>query len=487
MIKLSFIKESLLYTIGNALPVVASVILLPFYANFLAPSDYVALSFYIGISLLYQIFFSFSFEQYYGVLYTENKHDEKRIQLLNGSTLLYLILQGLAIIIISLLIGEKLFQLIFAEKKIVVEFYPYGLISILTGFLNALFKVSCAPLIYSQTAHLYFTTNTINFFATLVFSLSGLFLFPNSLNGPVYGRFLSGLIIVLFNLVILRKQIEWKIEWHYIKEFIHKSWALFAYAIVNWLTANIDRYFLKNYIDVNELASYDLIMKCFIGIEFLQNGLSMAIISKVFDDWEKNNWITLNTNAGKYANGFVISTFYTILMFILLLPFFIKLIIHETHFYSAFQYLSLIGVAYIIRSLTYPYYFAFLYTKNTFKMFQFNLIAILFQILFSWWLIPKWGLIAAVLISVVSKFLLVILYHSNFSHFVHHKLKIQWLALSTIPFLLSFFLFFISDRNEILMNSLFACILMLSTILFYYKDFTLLLHHLFSFKNKKAT
>lgn len=54
MIKISFIKESLLFTIGNALPMAASVLLLPFYANYLSPTNYVALSFYIGISLLFQ-------------------------------------------------------------------------------------------------------------------------------------------------------------------------------------------------------------------------------------------------------------------------------------------------------------------------------------------------------------------------------------------------------------------------------------------------
>ncbi|GIV27934.1 MAG: hypothetical protein KatS3mg027_1748 [Bacteroidia bacterium] len=423
MIKLSFIKESLVFTIGNALPVLASVILLPFYANLLSSSNYVALSFYIGISLLYQILFSFSFEQYYGVIFTENKDDANKIKVLNGSTLLYLIVQGIIIILLSLLIGDSLFKIIFTEKSIEVHFYPYGLISILTGFLNALFKVSCAPFIYSQSAKLFFSTNIINFFATLCLSLSGLYVYPDSLNGPIYGRFFSGLIIVLFNLILLHNQIEWNIEWKFIKEYIHKSWALFAYSIVNWITGNIDRYFLKSYIDVNELASYDLIMKCFIGIEFIQNGLGIAIIAKIFDDWKKNNTISLNTNAGKYSQGFVISIFLSILVFILILPFFIKLIIHEQYYYSGFKYLPLIASAYIIRSISYPYYFAFLYAKKTHKMFQLNFLTIIFQILLSWWFIPIGGLASAVFISIASKFIQIILYHLSFQNFIYCKFK----------------------------------------------------------------
>lgn len=433
MIKISFIKDSLLYTIGNALPMIASIILLPFYANYLNSENYVALSFYIGISLLYQIIFSFSFEQYYGVIYTEIKHNNEDVKILNGSILIYLLLYGLMIIITTSLIGQNILSVIFQEK-IPMIFFPYGLLSVLTGFFNAIFKVMMSTYIYAQKPKIFFLSNVTNFIATIIISLGGLFLFPDTLIGPIYGRFLSGIIIVLFNYVYLKHIIVWKLEMKYIKEFIQKSWALFAYAILMWITGNIDRYFLKNYVDVQNLAGYDLIMKCFIGIEFIQNGLSMAIVSKIFDIWKNDNRITFTSEANRYFNIFSLLSTGAIAVFVFVLPFFIQIIIPKPIYYTSFQYIGLIAAGYIIRNLIYPYYFAFLYSKKTLNMFLYNATAILLQVVLSYIFIPLYGLIAAIFIGIFIKTVPIIIYHLNIKH-ITDVIKInylKWFGLSLI-------------------------------------------------------
>ena len=410
MIKISFIKESLLFTIGNALPMAASVLLLPFYANYLNPTNYVALSFYIGISLLFQILFSFSFDQYYGVVFTEIKQDISKVKLLNGSVFLYLIFQGIAIILVSILTGDLLLRNIF-KKQIPVVFYPYGFLSILTGFCNALFKVSMSTFIYEQKPKLFFIANFTNFLATVSISLSGLFLYPDTLIGPIYGRFLSVIVILVFNIILMKNKIKWQIEWQFIKEFVQKSWALFAFGVMNWIVGNVDRYFLKNYVDVNDLASYDLILKCFIGIEFIQNGLSMAIISKVFDIWNKNKKLGFTIDTNRYFNIFISVITFAVLVFILILPFFIKWIIYDEKYYQLFSMIGLIGTGFIIRTLMYPYNFALLYAKKTSEMFIANMWSVLIQLILSYLFIPVYGLIAAVLIGIFVKLIGVSLYH----------------------------------------------------------------------------
>lgn len=425
MIKFSFIKDSLLFTIGNALPMMASIILLPFYANYLNATNYVALSFYIGISLLFQIIFSFSFEQYYGVVFTEIKHDENEVKVLNGSILIYLLLYGSLIILVTSIFGEGLLNIIFQEK-IPVSYYPFGLLSVITGFLNTIFKVMMSTYIYSQKPRTFFISNLINFLATVIISLGGLFLFPDTLTGPIYGRFLSGVIIVLVNYYVLKNIIVWKLDRKYIKEFITKSWGLFAYTLTLWLAGNIDRYFLKNYIDVSLLAGYDLIMKCFIGIEFIQNGLSMAIISNVFDIWKNEERVLFTGKSNRYFNVFILVITIAIVLFVLILPYFIQLIISNADYYSSFKYIGIIAVSYILRTLTYPYYFAFLYSKKTDKFFIFNGIVTLIQILLSMIFISKYGLIAAILISIMTKIILLILYHINIKKWVN-EVKINYL------------------------------------------------------------
>ncbi|MGZ4042232.1 MAG: hypothetical protein ACXVO9_03445 [Bacteroidia bacterium] len=78
MISKSFLKSSLIFTIGGALPMVASIILLPLYTNFLSDIQYTQVAFYIGISLLFQILFSYSIESYFGIEYTRLHADPVR-------------------------------------------------------------------------------------------------------------------------------------------------------------------------------------------------------------------------------------------------------------------------------------------------------------------------------------------------------------------------------------------------------------------------
>ena len=435
MIKISFIKESLLFTIGNALPMAASVLLLPFYANYLSPTNYVALSFYIGISLLFQILFSFSFDQYYGVIFTEIKQDTEKIKLLNGSVFLYLILQGIAIVLISIVWGDSLLKIIF-NNQLPVVFYPYGFLSILTGFCNALFKVSMSTFIYEQKPKLFFFANFTNFLATISISLSGLFLYPDTLIGPIYGRFLSGIVILVFNIILMKNKIRWQIEWPFIKEFIQKSWALFAFAVMSWIVGNIDRYFLKNYVDVNDLASYDLILKCFIGIEFIQNGLSMAMIAKVFDIWNKHKKLGFTIETNRYFNVFISVIIFAVLVFIMILPSFIEWIIYDKKYYYVFPMIGLIASGYIIRTLMYPYYFALLYAKKTLQMFIANMWSVLIQLILSYVFIPLFGLIAAVLIGILVKLLVVVFYHYYTIRYLREN-KVNYWKWYGITFLIS--------------------------------------------------
>lgn len=478
MIKFSFIKESFLYTIGNALPILASVILLPFYVNYLSPTNYVALSFYIGISLLFQILFSFAFEQYYGVAYTELKHNSERVKILNGSIFTYLFIQGLIIVLISSLIGKALLEIIFQED-IPVVFFPYGFLSVLTGLLNALFKVSVSTYIYSQKSTIFFLSNFINFLFTIIISLSGLFLFPDSLIGPVYGRLFSGIIIVIMNYIFLKNTIRWQFEWTLVKDILSKTWALFAYNIVIWITGNIDRYFLKSYIDVNDLAAYDLIMKCFIGIEFIQNGLSMAIISRVFDIWKQENKISFSVQPNKYFNTFILLTTAAILVFNLILPFFIQIIIKDEKYYTAFEYIGIIGLSYILRSVSYPYYFALIYSKKTIKLLQIYLITTLVQVASYYFFIPVYGLIAAILISGFIKLLIVLLSHFYTTNIVQQNEinYLKWYGIPLLTSILSIVLFYLFRSNYIFNNIFQVIIFLLISWIVYKKEIK---HFLFS-------
>ncbi|MBK7818738.1 MAG: hypothetical protein IPJ60_15225 [Sphingobacteriaceae bacterium] len=64
MISKGFLKSSIVYTIGGAMPMLASIILLPFYTNNLNELHFLQVAFYISISLLFQVLFTFSLDTF---------------------------------------------------------------------------------------------------------------------------------------------------------------------------------------------------------------------------------------------------------------------------------------------------------------------------------------------------------------------------------------------------------------------------------------
>jgi len=156
MVSKSFIKSSITYTVIGALPFASSILLLPFYGNknLLSTDDFGLLAIFIILSELARILFSFSAESFLGntyIHYRSRKGDEKKFL---GTSYLFLIFYGVLLTIILSLSGNFLFGLFYPGKSF--DFFPFGLISLITGFFNGVFKAYTSHLIFREKPAPYF-------------------------------------------------------------------------------------------------------------------------------------------------------------------------------------------------------------------------------------------------------------------------------------------------------------------------------------------
>jgi O-antigen/teichoic acid export membrane protein len=136
MISKSFLKSSIVFTIGGALPMLAGIILLPFYTNFLTDVLYTHVLFHISVSLLFQILFSFSIESYFGIKYTQLNDEPDNQKKFIGTVSILLLVIGVGLLSISAFFGDSLFKMIY-KSDLNMEFWPYGFLSVLTAFFNS--------------------------------------------------------------------------------------------------------------------------------------------------------------------------------------------------------------------------------------------------------------------------------------------------------------------------------------------------------------
>lgn len=408
MISKGFLKSSIVYTLGGAMPMVASIILLPFYTNFLDELSFLQVAFYISISLLFQILFTFSLDTYFGVKYTQlHAHPEKQKRFI-GTTAILLMLIGAFWLVVTALSGDLLMGLIF-RVDYQFSFWPYGFYAIITAFFNAYFKTSTNCLIYLKKPILFLTLNFINLIATLAISIGGLLLFPDSIIGPMYGRLLSGLIIFGLAQYVFLKFGTFKFDKEFLPDLKKFCIPFLFYVLSGWVLSQIDRFMLQSYIEKVDLNTYDLVLKCFFGIEFLQNSLSAVIFPKLYEIWSKQDKLSTTKESNRYFNVFTVVNIIQLIVFCIAVPILYKLVITKASFYDAASYIGILAAGYGLRSILNFYLSTILFTKNTLTLLKIFGISALFQIAATYYASLHFGLIGVIYAGIITKVIQVIL------------------------------------------------------------------------------
>jgi O-antigen/teichoic acid export membrane protein len=408
MISKGFLKSSIVYTIGGALPMVAGIVLLPFYTNNLNDLHFLQVAFYISIALLFQILFTFSLDTFFGVKYTQLTGKPEKQKAFIGTTAILLILIGLFWLLVMALSGNALMNVIF-RSDYEMEFWPYGFYSILTAFFNSYFKTCTNALIYLRKPVLFLSMNLINFIFTLLISIGGLKLFPESIIGPMYGRLLSGLIIFVMAHIVFARFGIFKFEKEFLPEIKQFCVPFLFFVLSAWILSQIDRFMLQSYIDKVDLNTYDLVLKCFFGIEFLQNSLSAVIFPKLYEIWNKQERLHTTKESNRYFNVFTAVNIVQLIVFCIAIPILYKLLITKQSFYDAASYIGILAAGYGLRSILNFYLSTILFSKNTLTLLKIFGTSALFQIAITYFTAKQFGLIGVIYAGILTKVLQVVL------------------------------------------------------------------------------
>lgn len=407
MISKSFLKSSLIFTLGGALPMLGSIILLPFYTNYLNEIQFAQVSFYIGISLLFQILFSYSIESYFGIEFTRLHQDPSKQKKFIGTVAALLLIIGAFLLLFTSVFGSYIFSRIY-NTQYDMHFWPYGFYAVLTAFFNSYFKAASISLIYLKQAKLFLIVNIINFLATLFISVGGLTLYPETIIGPMYGRLISGIIIFLMAHYIFKLNGIFTFDKSFLKDLNKFCAPYFLFAISAWVLGQFDRYILQKHIPTVDLNAYDLVLKCFFGIEFLQNSLSAVIFPKLYEMWSKNKDNSTTKESNRYFNVFTAINIIQLILFCIFIPIIYKIIINKPGFYRAEVYIGILSAGYALRSILNFYLSTILYSKKVGVLLKIFGFSALFQIAITTIAITHFGLMGAIYAGLCTKILQVI-------------------------------------------------------------------------------
>lgn len=485
----SFIKSSFIYSFIGALPLASSVLLLPFYGNsgLLSTDDFGLLAIYIALSELVRILFSFSADNYLGINFIHNSETPSQRRKFIGTTALFLIVFGTGMALLFSLAGDYLFTFIFPGKD--VNFYPYGLLSIVTGLFAGVFKAYTSLMIYRQRPNPYFWSNILHFILVIGFSVTGLYLFPMSLDGPIWGRFLAAASTFIWAMVYFGRESKFEYSRSILKDLIQYSTPLYIFYILTWVISNIDRYFILGILSEKDVAVFDFAIKITLLVELLQAGLSAAINPKVFQIWKRNGDKPAGSiEINRYFNGFTVINQLCIPLMYIAAVFLVPFVVSNEDLYLSFDLLPILFAGMVTRVwllylITPIYYF-----KKTRVLPLIYGVVALFQVVATYTLISLDGIGGAVWANFLSKIVQVLLVFVFVRRFYSFSVNPQKFIVYPIIYILILLAtdLFLSHVNIYLMASLHLVILCTIGFFMFRNEIVPFVRSVFTGKNKAA-
>jgi len=368
MINRKFLQSSFIYTFSSALPLASALVLLPFYYNMLALSLVGLLALYISFTALIQIIANFGLDAYIGISYFHNNHDKELLKKHIGSIIGYLSVLGILLIVIWALIGSTVFRSVFGTNGMV--FYPFGFISIITAICNSFFKTYSNLLINQQKPVRFFVVNLANFFMTTLFSIGALYLFPNSLTGPLWGRLLSGIGILIIALVSFHREFGIRVSFDRdkLKRIFSIVFPITLFFLLIWTSSYIDRFIINYFLQQTDIALFDFGIKCTLLIEFLHNGLSSSIMPKVYSIVKENGIAASTPEINKYFSALSAIMIIVIPINYLVIPYIVPFIVLKPEVYKSFVLLPILSMSFFSRPLYSFYLMPIYYFEKTRKL-----------------------------------------------------------------------------------------------------------------------
>jgi len=349
MISLNFIKPAL------------GIFLLPLYLNVLTGAEYGLYTLMVAVSGIVNITGTFRINSSMTTFYWDYNHDETLTrkylsQLFSFSLVLSLISFGLLIFL-----GPLLFELIFKDET--VSFYPYGLIVIISALVSATNSVYFIYLKnkkqFAKLSYILLTQIILAVIIQVVLILG----YKKGVYGLLLGVMIPYSLTLIYIIVIERNILNFKFDWNMIKPSMKYSIALIPYLLIYWLSSTGDRIILENYLNLEVVGQYALLMTIAGMLFLVADSVMNGIRPFLYESFQRGSEQT-----GKYSQK-LIKFYMAANIFaaggILLVGHNLSFITTEETFIAAIPYFTLATCIVFLRSYLLLFNMQLNYTKSS--------------------------------------------------------------------------------------------------------------------------
>lgn len=274
MVALNFIKPAI------------GIFLLPLYLNVLTSTEYGLYTLMVAVSGIVNIVGTLRINASMSTYYWDYNHDDHLTKKYLQQLFSFSILLSIACIVFFLCFGPLIFQWIFKDQTI--SFFPYGIIVVASGVLNA---TNSVYYIYLKNRKEFNKLSRI-LFTQIILAVTIQVVLILGYKKGVYGLLLGVMIPYLLTLIYIiwseSKILDFRLKKKMLAPSLKYSIALIPFLLIYWLSSTGDRIILEKYLDLEVIGQYALLMTIS-GVLFLVADSVMNGIRPFLYEWLQNN------------------------------------------------------------------------------------------------------------------------------------------------------------------------------------------------------
>ncbi len=394
MISRNFIKSSIIYTVAGALPMANAVLLLPFYLYYLTAQDFGTLALYLSVSILVQIIVTYSFDASLYLYFHEYKNDPKKLSVFISSAFGFVLLLGTIVSTVLLLTGGLIFHHVFSANNI--EFYPYGFFSVITAVFQSVFKINNALLQSREKPELFLWSNLLSFVLVAGFTVIGLWMFPNTLMGPLGGKMVAFVISGLWVLIRIYREFGIHFNITVLRQTFTYSTYQFVYQLQQWVINYFDRPIMALMITMTDLGVYDFTIKCLLLLDFVIAAVVNSFFPKILSRTSGQILDRSSLEINRYYHGLTAVIMLMVSGTILILPILITAFVRKPGYDQAINFVPYASLVFLLRGMRFFFGLPYSIRKDSKPLPVIFMIVSAGKVTLSFLLIRQFGIYGAI-------------------------------------------------------------------------------------------
>ncbi len=424
-------RHTAVYGMANVLDRAVSFIMLPVYTRFLTPGDYGTLEL-IGMTVtLLAVTLGLGIEAAVSRFYFDHEDADKRNLAVSTGLLGY---GAFALIFVAVLVPfSGILANLILDSASLGNLFTVALIGLGLSFIQPInlaylrVQQKSGTLLVVQVSKTLFSLGII--IVLVVVKEMGVY-------GVLLGTLISDLTVTAILTVFTLKKTRPRVDWKLLKGMIKFGLPLVPSNIAAYMVQASDRYFVKEYMNISFTGLYS------IGYKF-GTLVHQFVTSPFIQIWTPRRFEYFHKEGSEYVFARIFTYFCAASLFVgLFISLLAKEVIHimtTEPFWSAYQIVPVVVLAYIVFSFHYHFNVGILMKKATRYIAYVNVANGLLNITLNIIMIRRWGMwgaAIATLICFVFKAVMTFYFSNRFYH-----IRIEWRRM-TILFAAAFILFF---------------------------------------------